>query len=132
LENLRTGERVEFKTKLPGEIDMKDEVLAIKRRELVDVASAMLKSDTDLIHGVRQTCRLRFEIQDPDNPVFPALRGVESETDSLPIGPSRSAASATYLQRADAEMQQYPDEAKPAILNACHDIIKMFSGSSGS
>lgn len=103
------------------------ELLAVKRRELVDVANAMLAGDMDLIQGVRKICGLRFEVEDPDNEVFLAVRGIESETDSFPVGAMRSTASPEYLQRADAEMRQYIADAKGDILQACQEIIRAFS-----
>ncbi len=103
------------------------ELLVVKRRELVDVANSMLTGDLDLIYGVRRICSLRLEVEDPDNEVFLAVRGIESETDSFPVGPMRATASPAYLQRADAEMQQYLVDATSDILQACQEIIEVFS-----
>ena len=101
--------------------------LAEKRQELVSVAGAMLAGDMNLIEGVRRICGLRFAVGDPDNEVFLPIRGIESETDSFPVGSARLNWSPEYLQRMDAELQSYLASAKDDILQACDEIVKKFS-----
>ena len=103
------------------------ERVAEKRRELVSIASSMLAGETNLIEGVRQICALRFAVEDPENEVFLAIRGIESETDTFPLGPMRARCSPEYLRRMDGEMQSYLSEAQGDILQACREIVKAFS-----
>jgi hypothetical protein len=103
------------------------EHLVVKRHELVKVANAMLAGDMNLIEGIRQICSLRFAVADPENEVFLAIRGIESETDTFPIGQMRSNYSQEYLQRMDFEMQSYLAEAKDDIRQACQEIVQTFS-----
>ena len=103
------------------------ENLIVKRHKLVKVANTMLAGEMDLIEGIRQICNLRFLIADPENELFVALRGIESETDSFPIGQVRSNYSQEYLQRMDSEMQSYLTNAKDDILKACQKIVQAFS-----
>lgn len=102
------------------------ERLVVKRHELVEVASAMLAGDMNLIEGVRQICSLRFAVGDPENEVFLVIRGIESETDTFPLGQPRSSYSQEYLQRMDAEMQSYLAAATDDIRQACQEIIQAF------
>jgi Protein of unknown function (DUF2489) len=103
------------------------ERVSVKRRELVSLASSMLAHKANLIEGVRQICILRFAVEDPENEVFLAMRGIESETDTFPLSSMRASYSPEYLKRMDDEMQRYLSEAQGDILQACKEIIEAFS-----
>lgn len=103
------------------------ERLSAKRHELIALASSMLAGETNLIEGVRKICTLRFAIEDPENEVFLAIRGIETETDVFPLGEMRTNCHTEYLKRMDSEMQSYLSEAQEDILQACREIIKTFS-----
>lgn len=103
------------------------ELLESKRAELIAVANAMLDGKMDLIEGVRKICSLRFAVGDPDNDVFMPIRAIESETDHSPLGEMRSRCAPDYLRRMDAEMQRYLSDARQDILEACKEIIRIFS-----
>ncbi|MFT5588465.1 MAG: hypothetical protein ACI9ZF_000630 [Bradyrhizobium sp.] len=103
------------------------EYVVSPRHELVDVASAMLTGDMNLIKGVRRICKLRFSLEDPENEVFLSMRGIESETDIFTVGQARASYSLEYLQRMDAEIQSYLGEAKDDIFQACRRIIQAYS-----
>lgn len=103
------------------------ERVSAKRQELVVLANSMLAGETNLIEGVRQICALRFAVEDPENEVFLAIRGIESETDTFPLGPMRANCSPEYLKRMDSEMQSYLSDAREDILQACREIVKAFS-----
>ena len=98
-----------------------------KRRELLLVANSMLVGETNLIEGVRRICILRFAVEDPENEVFWAIRGIESETDTFPLGSIRTRCSPEYLRSMDDKMQRYLSEAQGDILQACREIVKAFS-----
>lgn len=103
------------------------ELLESKRAELIAVANAMLDGKMDLIEGVRKISSLRFAVGDPDNDVFMPIRAIESETDHFPLGEVRSRCAADYLRQSDAEMQRYLADARQDILDACKEIIRVFS-----
>jgi len=98
-----------------------------KCSELVAVATAMLKDQLNLIEGVRKICALRYQVSDPENQVFMAIRAIESETDHFPLGQMRDRWASDYLQRMDEEMARYLATAKQDILVACKEIIRIFS-----
>lgn len=102
-------------------------ILADRRSELVVVAKAMLDGSMHLIEGVRRICALRHAVGQPDDEVFMPIRSIESETDHFPLGGMRAHCSADYLERMDDEMNRYLDDAKPEILSACKEIIRIFS-----
>ncbi|MBU0944258.1 MAG: DUF2489 domain-containing protein [Proteobacteria bacterium] len=98
-----------------------------ERAELVSVANDIINGQIHLIEGVRKICSLRHTVDDPDNSVFMPIRAIESETDHFPLGEIRSRCAVEYLERIDAEMKDYLDEAKQDILDACNEIINTFS-----
>jgi hypothetical protein len=103
------------------------ERIIMKRRELVSLTSSMLAGKTNLIEGVRQVCDLRFAVEDPENEVFLAMRGIESETDTFPLGSMRANCSPEYLKCMDSKMQEYLSEAQEDIFRACREIVEAFS-----
>ncbi|NDP59182.1 MAG: hypothetical protein GZ090_07485 [Oxalobacteraceae bacterium] len=103
------------------------EHLDLPRHELVNVANAMLVGDMNLIKGIRRICKLRFSVRDPENEVFLAIRGIESETDTYPVGRVRLNYTLEYLRRIDVEMQGYLEQAKGDIFQACQAIVQTFS-----
>lgn len=103
------------------------ELLKSKKAELIAVANTMLDGKMNLIEGVRKICSIRFAVGDPDNDVFMPMRAIDSETDHFPLGEMRSRCASDYLQRVDAEMERYLLDAKQDILDACKEIIRVFS-----
>lgn len=101
--------------------------LASKREELVGLADSMLSGGTNLIEGVRKVCALSVAIGDSDNDVFIPMIAIESETDHYPLGEVRARCADDYLRRMDAEMGSYLEEARQDILDACRDIIRIYS-----
>ena len=101
--------------------------IATNRRKLVSISTSMLHGDMDMIEGVRQICDLRLCVDDADNDVFLVFRGVESETDLFPSERIRSNYSTAYLMRLDNEKRDYILEAKQEIVQACREIIRVFS-----
>jgi hypothetical protein len=97
------------------------------RTELVAVADAMLKGELQLIEGCRRICSLRQKVEDPENPAFLSIRGVESETDHFPLGDMRRQYASDYLAKADEEMNRYMTDAREDILAACREVIRAFS-----
>jgi hypothetical protein len=98
----------------------------LKRRELVDVAERMRSGELNLIEGVRNICRLRFDIGEENNPVFDAIRSAESETDRFPIGREREHWDADALIQMDTELAAYVVDLRGQILRSCEDIIEHF------
>lgn len=100
---------------------------SFKRKELVSLANSMLAGEVNLIEGIRKICSLRFSIGDPENDVFITFRAIDSETDHYPLGAMRDGCADDYLRRMDIEMKSYLEEARQDILDACRDIIRIYS-----
>ncbi len=98
-----------------------------KRAELVAVVEAMIREKLDLIEGVRQLSRLRFATKNPDDSVFNLIIGIDSETDHFPVGQFRDLCAASYLKRADRDMDRYLGRVKEELLATCREIRLMCS-----
>ena len=98
-----------------------------KKAELVGVAKAMLQGEVHLIKGCRRLCSLRDKIDDSENRVFLPIEGIESDTDHFPLGKLREQCAPEYLKRMDEEMERYLADAREDILNACREIVRVFS-----
>ncbi|TCV97370.1 hypothetical protein EC912_101379 [Luteibacter rhizovicinus] len=97
-----------------------------RKVELVSTARAMLDGTLGLIEGVRRLNDLRFQIDDPDSPVFHTVRVVESDMDEVPVGDIRSRFGQTFLQQKDAEVADYLGSSADDIQRACREIISRF------
>jgi Protein of unknown function (DUF2489) len=96
------------------------------KAQLVSVARAMLEGQLDLIDGVRRLTKLRLDMPDPEWDAFDGIRGVESETDDLPIGEERAFWNTKALAEKDADRQEYVEKVRRAVLEACARIVDRF------
>jgi hypothetical protein len=94
---------------------------------LIETATAMIEGKIDLIEGVRKLSNLRHYVSNPNSEVFLPIRGVESETDHFPVGERRNSYSQSYLNKVDAELDEYLRRSKSSILDACRQIVQTFS-----
>jgi hypothetical protein len=97
------------------------------RRELVDLCKSTINGQADFLVAVRRICALRFIVEDPENSVFMPIRAMESETDTIPTGLARKSFEAKHLEKIDYEMESYWLEMRPILIQACEEIVKIFS-----
>ena len=100
--------------------------LSPRRQELIDVARAMLDGKMHLIEGVRKMASLRYDIGEPDDPIFHPILAIDSETDRFPLGQVRERYAPDALARIDQEMDRYLADARDDILSACKQIVRAF------
>lgn len=105
-----------------------EEYVAKQRIKAVDIASKMLDGKLGLIEGVRQLVPLQNEIGNSNEEEFLVFKGVESETDELPIGEARNSWSEAALREKDAEIQEYEDQVRASVLDACRRFIQKYGG----
>ena len=94
------------------------------RRTTLEVARGMLDGSISLIEGCRSLVRLRFDVEIPASETLNVFVGVESETDEYPVGIQRSEYAPELLARLDAEVAIYLNGVRPAIAEACREIIR--------
>jgi hypothetical protein len=95
------------------------------RRTVLNVARGMLDGSILLVEGCRKLVGLRTDAQIPANDAFNVFRGVESETDDYPVGNVRSEYAPELLARLDAEVSTYMSQVRPAVIEACRQIIRV-------
>jgi hypothetical protein len=86
----------------------------------------MLAGELNLVEGSRKITRLRLMIADPDDRIFDTIRGVESETDHLPIGDERVHWATDALGEKDQALQSYIDTVRDHILESCALIVAKY------
>jgi len=76
------------------------------RRRVVEVAEGILDGRIGVIDGARRLCRLRSSVCEDDlDADFLRFIGIDSETDTLPIGEVRDVWSADTLVRKGEELK---------------------------
>lgn len=96
------------------------------RREIVQTAMAMVSGSLDLVTGSRRLCALRHDIGASESELFESIIAFESDTDVYPVGDARVHYNQSYLQQLDQELEEYINESKPAVVDACKRIIESF------
>ena len=95
--------------------------------QIVDVCEAILHGDTGILFGTRQLCRLHYELFRQIDEDFVLFIGINSETDSLPIGDERQYWNEEVLIEKDKEITEYETRVKQDVFDACRKLIKRFS-----
>jgi hypothetical protein len=72
-------------------------------QELLGVLNALVSGRIGLTEGCRHVARLRHVLGQNENELFLPFVGVDSETDSFPLGEVRKQWSAKGLMRADEQ-----------------------------
>jgi hypothetical protein len=91
---------------------------------MLEIARGMLDGSVDLIEGCRNLTAFHADASLPQSAAFDVLCGIESETDDYPIGEVRKSYSSELLERLDRDVAKYIDDARPAVLDACRQIIR--------
>jgi hypothetical protein len=100
-----------------------------RRREMLDLARAMLRGDVGILSGAQRMLLYRhdagLEESDDDMLTFVAI---EPQEDHLPIDPgARAHRDADALARADAEIAEAEAFHRPAALAACESLLRRFA-----
>src|SRR5262245_42205969 len=75
-------------------------------QEVVRVSRAILEGTIDVVEGIRALSQLRFALRADSDPDFLVITGVDSDTDSLPVGAPRIRWHPAALARVDQERQE--------------------------
>lgn len=96
------------------------------KAQIVAVAQMMLDGRIHLLEGVRKLTSLRFDVEDHENPVFLIFRGVDSETDHLPLGAVRAHWAKDALEIKDKEINAYLKDTEGQIRTACKELLDIY------
>ncbi len=105
-----------------------EEYVARQRIKAVEIASKILDGQIGLIEGVRKLVSLQNEIGNSNDEEFLVFKGVESETDTFPIGDARKNWSEAVLEEKDAEAEEYEGQVREAVAKACRRFIQKYGG----
>ena|ERR1700685_969529 len=96
------------------------------KKALVGLARAIVAGTLNPVVGCRKIVRLRTQVFPQDLPAFDTVRAVESETDDYPVGDIRDRYDSGLLARLDESVGAYLRTVRPALLQACEEIIHQF------
>jgi hypothetical protein len=97
------------------------------QREIGDTAAAMLAGSISFIAGARHICTICFEAGLEKDPDILRLRGIDSETDSLPIGAAtRSQWSEEALAGIASDIERAQSWACQVGTEACRNLVSRY------
>lgn len=110
-----------------SEIITNEQHVAVVHKRVVAIALGMLSGEIPFLEGAVELAALRHEAAIEDNdPDFIAFVAIASETDSLPIGPSRSYWSKEALAKHQPEVDAATTWAKQLGTAACQSLVRRF------
>jgi hypothetical protein len=100
------------------------------RRKFLDQLRGMVSGSIGLVEGCRALVRLLPSLPPEVAASEPALTvvGVESETDTFPLGQQRTLWAPDALRRADEELAEYIDVVREPLMAACFELERMVEG----
>jgi hypothetical protein len=105
-----------------------EDYVASVRSRIATVATQMIDGSIPFLEGARLVNSLLADAEvddgDPDRVIF---RGVESETDSLPIGAVRDLWSEDALARLEPEILAATEWAKEVARDSCASLARRFA-----
>jgi hypothetical protein len=97
------------------------------RQEITTACLRLLNAQVDFIEGCRELVALRNRFNLEIDPCFYPFVGVVSETDDYPTKEGRKHFSYSYLNKVDREISEYISQVRPSILEACNELLTVYS-----
>ena len=101
---------------------------AVERR-VVEASRAVLAGHLSITAGSRILVGYAFELGVENDPVFLDFRGIDSETDTFPVGDVRAQWSSAALAREDAERERYEGQVRAVVQENCRLLIARYGSS---
>ncbi len=109
-------------TDLPSVIKLEN------KRKILDTAKDMLDGKINLIEGSRIINRLKYTVNQEENPLFNIFHVVSSDTENIPIDHNvRKNFGEEYLDKSDREMKAYLKDMEKSIKEACKNLMQSYS-----
>jgi hypothetical protein len=96
------------------------------RGKIVAICEATLGEEIGIIAASRRLSALGLELFDGHHEDFITFRGVDSETDHLPVDKERKNWDAEALKRKDAEIAKAEAFYKDEVFAACRKLMERF------
>lgn len=113
---------------------MTDEPLPLSpvhKKDIVDTARAILSREMGIIEGCRKLVQLSWYMDERDEEPWLSIRGVESETEDVPVGEQRSLWNKDALAKLEARNDVYLKKIEDGIFEDCRDLIRRYSDTTG-
>ncbi len=88
-----------------------------------EVALAMVEHRIDIVAGARRIVELRHSSIGLPDELFLPIVGFESETEDWVAPEQRAKFAKAYLDRIDAQITEYCNQASPSLLDACVRLL---------
>lgn len=101
------------------------------KNNLIEWSKKVVSGGCDPLEGCRTIVRLVAVVGDKqlqEHPAVMTLRGIESETDTFPIGTARLAWRATELQSLDEQREEYMKQVDGQLKTACREVVMLLEG----
>jgi hypothetical protein len=97
------------------------------RLEVGEIATAMIEGTMRPLLGARMLMQHLHTLKDEVEPeIFRLFQGVDSESDSLPIGPERNHWGSEALLEKDAQASAYELQCRDQLLEAARHLVLQF------
>ena len=94
------------------------------RAELLQVAQSVVDGTAQPVEACRRMMELGLKLEIADSPEFDVIRGIESQTEVVPIGSLRDEYEKGYLERIDRDMGHFLSLAMPGLEAACRRLLE--------
>ena len=98
------------------------------KSELLDAATKLINDEIYFIEGIR-IIKSRLELVKLDDDDINLFRGIDSETDDVPVGDTRKLWNKEALKKVDDELIDYINQEKTQVVKVCKKILKQLSNS---
>ena len=106
-----------------------EEYVINQRQKVTDLLTDVIDGKISILLAARQIVQLRFEIElDENDKDILAFVGIDSESDSLPIGPERSYWSEDALKNKEKEIKEVEKWALAFGIDACNNLKAKLGG----
>lgn len=102
----------------------KDEYIQQLKSEIREVALNLINDDIHFIEGIR-IIRDKLNYISLSDDEANLIRGIDSDTDDVPVGETRKLWNKEALEKLDRELEEYILEVKPAVKDLCKRILQI-------
>ena len=109
-------------------IDLPSTIKQDNKRKILETAHGMLDGKINLIEGSRIINRLKYTVDEEENPLFNVFHVVSSDTENIPLDQkTRINFGEEYLKKSDEEMKSYLKDMGESVIDACRKLIQSYS-----
>jgi hypothetical protein len=101
------------------------------RRKVVARARDFIEGRIGVITCAREMSRLAFWLREQNDPNFITFRGIDSESDALPVGPERQCWSESALREEDEKIRAAEELWRVAATEAARRLMEKYRDNAG-